>query len=426
MKTRINTLLHFCFSVWLLTFLMASPVTAKSLPAENIRDPYQSFKGRVINSATEDPIQSAHINVKGTTISTISNVDGEFSLKLPTDMKDALISISALGYQTKELQLDYFKRDNVVIAMQESVQELAEVNIYNKGDATALVRKMMYNRDENYVNEDALMTGFYRETIKKGNRNISLSEAVTELHKQPYLSNKDDDIAILKARKSTDYKRLDTVALKLRGGPFNTLYIDVMKYPQFLFDIDKLELYRFKYAEPTKIGDRTLYVVDFKQLEREGPWYYGKLFIDSKSYTLVKAVYSLNTENRKVASRMFTSKKPNGVKVYPDNVQYQVDYRENKGKWFYGYGRADLEFVVNWKHKIFNSRYKVHSEMAITEWEVTNIMVPDNKNFIKPAIVMVDDIDGFADIDFWGSNNIIEPDKSIQNAIEKIQKKIMD
>ena len=34
--------------------------------------------------------------------------------------------------------------------------------------------------------------------------------------------------------------------------------------------------------------------------------------------------------------------------------------------------------------------------------------------------------EGFADIDFWGSNNIIEPDKSIQNAIEKIQKKLVD
>ena len=297
MKARTTTLLSFCFSVWLLTFLMVSPVTAKSLPAENIGDPYQSFKGRVINSVTEKPIQSAHINVKGTTISTISNVDGEFSLKLPADMEDALISISALGYQTKELQLDYFKRENVMIAMQESVQELAEVNIYTKGDATDLVRKMMHNRDENYVSDEALMTAFYRETIKKGNRNISLSEAVTELHKQPYLSNKDDDIAILKARKSTDYKRLDTVALKLRGGPFNTLYIDVMKYPQFLFDMDKLNLYSFKYAEPTKIGERSLYVVDFQEIEREKPWYYGKLFIDSKSYTLVKAVYSLNTDN---------------------------------------------------------------------------------------------------------------------------------
>ncbi|WBL21336.1 carboxypeptidase-like regulatory domain-containing protein [Zunongwangia sp. HRR-M8] len=425
MKAKINTLQGFCFSVWLLTFLMVSPVTAKSLPTEN-SDPYQSFKGQVINAFTEDPIQSAHINVKGTTISTISNSDGEFSLKLPEDMTDALISISALGYQTKELQLDYFKRANVIIAMQESVQELDEVSVYTKGDATELVRNMMYNRDENYVSDKALMTAFYRETIKKGNRNISLSEAVTELHKQPYLSSKDDDISILKARKSTDYKRLDTVALKLRGGPFNALYIDVMKYPQFLFDIDKLDKYSFTYDKPTKIGERRLHVVNFKQNERDRPWYFGKLFIDSESFTLVKAVYSLNTDNRRVASRMFTSKKPNGVRVHPDNIQYQVDYREKDGKWFYSYGKADLEFVVNWKHKIFNSRYKVHSEMAITEWEKSNIIISQNKDFIKPAIVMVDDIDGFADVNFWGSNNIIEPDKSIQNAIEKIQRKIID
>lgn len=42
---------------------------------------------------------------------------------------------------------------------------------------------------------------------------------------------------------------------------------------------------------------------------------------------------------------------------------------------------------------------------------------------MSPAVVMVGDV-RFSDTDFWGNNNIIEPEKSIQNAIEKIQKKL--
>ncbi len=79
------------------------------------------------------------------------------------------------------------------------------------------------------------MTAFYREAIKRGRKNVSLSEAVVKIHKQPYDSNADDDIALVKARKTADYDRLDTVALKLRGGPYNPLSIDLMKNPTNIF-----------------------------------------------------------------------------------------------------------------------------------------------------------------------------------------------
>jgi hypothetical protein len=33
-------------------------------------------------------------------------------------------------------------------------------------------------------------------------------------------------------------------------------------------------------------------------------------------------------------------------------------------------------------------------------------------------------VSGFADVAFWGENNIIEPDASIENAINKIRNKL--
>ena len=64
------------------------------------------------------------------------------------------------------------------------------------------------------------MTAFYRETIKRKRRNVSLSEAVINIYKSSYkLYTKRDGIKILKIRKDTDYSRLDTVALKLSSMP---------------------------------------------------------------------------------------------------------------------------------------------------------------------------------------------------------------
>ncbi|MCF4101728.1 carboxypeptidase-like regulatory domain-containing protein [Gillisia sp. M10.2A] len=382
------------------------------------------FNGRVVDSQTGNGIASAHISIYGSNISTVTNSDGYFSLKVPDDMLKANVTISFLGYKSKTISLSSFSTENNRIELEESVEELSEVNIFKGGNARGLVKTMLDNRDSNYLNEPTHMKAFYRETIRRGRRNVSLSEAVVDIYKQAYSTKKKDDIALFKARKSTDYKRLDTLALKLRGGPFNTLYVDVMKYTEFVFQPNELDRYKFSFDQPTKINNRYIYVIDFSEINHDDPWYYGKLYIDAENSTLVRATYKLNVQNRLAASEMFVKSKPKRAKVYPVDVSYQVDYRESNGKWYYSYGNALLEFVVNWKHKLFNSHFTINSEMVITDWAPISSTVKPSGDFIKPSVIMVDDVSGFRDTDFWGDTNIIEPEKSIQNAIEKIQRQL--
>ena len=64
-------------------------------------------------------------------------------------------------------------------------------------------------------------------------------------------------------------------------------------------------------------------------------------------------------------------------------------------------------------------------EMAVTDWE-KNIgsEFPKSKERIKSSIILSDEALGFADPDFWGEYNIIEPEKSIESAIKKIQRQL--
>ncbi|WP_176763457.1 carboxypeptidase-like regulatory domain-containing protein [Salinimicrobium catena] len=378
----------------------------------------------MVNSSG-DPINSAYLAVEGTNISTVTNSDGYFSLKIPADMQEVSVTVSHLGYRSRTLPLEFFKSENVVIELQETMEELSEVSILSYTDPRAVVENMLKNRGNNYFEDRATMTAFYRETIKRGRKNVSLSEAVVTIHKTPYNSMSDDDIALVKARKTADYDRLDTVALKLRGGPYNPLSIDLMKNPTYIFGQDELERFEFSFDQPTKINDRYLYVVNFKEEDQGMPWYYGKLYIDARSFTLVKASFNLNVDNRSAATDLFVKKKPGGTKVYPVEVHYDIQYRERDGRWYYGYGNTNLEFVVNWKRRLFNSRYKVSSELAVTDWKInTEGKVKKDNTFLSNRVVMADDISGFADVGFWGENNIIEPDKSIENAIDKIRKRL--
>ena len=293
-------------------------------------------------------------------------------------------------------------------------------------DATALVKETLARKDENYFDDPTLMTAFYRETIRKRRKNVSLSEAVVSVYKSPYNSIRKDAVELYKARKSTDYSKLDTVALKLQGGPYNALYVDIMKYPEFLFDDGSISNYKFSFDRSTRINDRLIYVIKFDQRETIlDPLYHGELFIDVENKTLTSATYSLNITDRDLASQLFVRRKPVGVDVWPTEVSYRVDYREKNGKWYYGYSSVMLEFKVDWEDRLFNSVYSMTAEMAVTDWE-PNITgkLPKNRERIRKSIILSDEAIGFSDPDFWGEYNIIEPERSIESAIKKIQRQL--
>ena len=63
--------------------------------------------------------------------------------------------------------------------------------------------------------------------------------------------------------------------------------------------------------------------------------------------------------------------------------------------------------------------------MAATDWsDDMDRQTFRSKDRIRQSVVIQDEIMGFADPEFWGEFNIIEPDKSIENAINKIQKQL--
>jgi len=234
----------------------------------------------------------------------------------------------------------------------------------------------------------------------------------------------DDQVKLFKGRKNADYTKLDTVNFKLQGGPYSALFIDLVKNPDFIFSENAFELYDFSLEEVTQIDDNQVLVLAFKQKPSiENPLYYGKLFIDAKSLAVVSATFQLNVEDKIKSGLLFTRKKPAGLEVYPTEVRYQVNYQLQNGKWIFSYSRGDLTFKLDWDKRIFNTIYSTTVELAITDWEnkPSKEQLPAQK--LSANVIMSDKVRGLADPDFWGAYNIIEPEKSIETAIKKLQKK---
>lgn len=400
-------------------------VSTSLLIAQDLKS-FKEITGKIIDADTKKPLVFTDIVIKNSNISTITNSDGEFLLKIPNDFLEGSITISHLGYKKRELKISSIK-NHEEIELTPAITQLNEISIRaTMKNARELVKETLKKKSSLYNNKSTLMTAFYRETIKKRRKNASLSEAVVKIHKQPYNNARRDHIELIKARKSTDYSKLDTLALKLQGGPFSNLYTDIIKYPEYIFNDEDLPKYKFSYGNSTSINNRQIYVVNFKQQEGHSmPLYYGKLYIDAETLALTNAVYSLNVSNRELASRMYVRKKPRKADVYPTEATYRVNYRTTNGKWHYAYSNISLTFKVNWKGKLFNNTYTLSSEMAITDLEIqdTNLAKIRGK-LIRPTTILSEKASGFSDPRFWGAYNIIEPEKSIESAIKKIQKQL--
>ena len=89
----------------------------------------QTYSGKVIDAATEEPIVGASIVLSGTSQGTITDVDGEFSLSAAPGSK---IMVSFIGMHTVEVELT----NGVVVSLKEDASELDEVMVVAFGTAT--------------------------------------------------------------------------------------------------------------------------------------------------------------------------------------------------------------------------------------------------------------------------------------------------
>ena len=246
-----------------------------------------------------------------------------------------------------------------------------------------------------------------------------------KIYKQPYHTSRRDEIELVKSRKNTNYSRLDTIALKLQGGPFSTLFSDIVKYPDYIFTKESFDFYDFSFNTSTEINDRNVYVVNFKQQENSMvPLYKGNLYIDAETFAIISADYELNIENKAEATKLFLKKKPRNVDVETVTAQYKVDYKLSNNKWHYSYSNLQLAFRVKWAKKLFSKTYTLDVEMAVTDWDNNLFEKINSERKIKPSIILSDEASGFSDLKFWGKFNIIEPEKSIESAIRKISKQL--
>lgn len=410
-----------------------------------------TITGTVRDRETRRRMENVTVTLVGTSIGTVTNADGVFSLKISGALTSRNLEFSHIGYQntsmlipatseitafssdsnpnstssTKQTNTQIFSaKHTVTIWMTPTARQLDEALIFG-ADARQLVEEALRNIPENYPRTNNQLQSFYRETVQKGQRYISVSEAMMDVYKTPYLRRDPDrdKVRLTKARRLMSQKASDTLAVKVEGGPTQSLYLDIVKNPDILFNFQTLDYYSF-ILEPYEMMDgRIQYVIRFEpRAIVDYALCEGRIYIDREELAITRAEYFLDVSDTDKATSAILRKKPFGIRFRPLEVHQVVQYKLQGDVAYLSYIRNEIRFKCDWKRRLFSSVYTARSEMVVVERDEQPQNPISRQEAFKSSQIFYDMVNVYWDEDFWKDYNIIEPTESLENAVKKLRR----
>ncbi|MDO4702585.1 MAG: carboxypeptidase-like regulatory domain-containing protein [Tannerella sp.] len=397
--------------------------TGFSLFAQEAGSDFITVNGVVKDKQTNKKLVSVNVSIPQTTVGTVTNADGYFSIKVKDSLQAKNLEFSHIGYANLLYPVGNKDIENAEVFLLPNANVLAEITVMG-GDARGIVEEAIEKIATNYPAKENLLTGFYREVIQKRKRYINISEAVVHIFKTPYTRGFEHDrVQVFKGRKLLSQKAGDTLVVKLEGGPNLSLYIDLIKNKELLLDKTEMENYSFRFGEQAMIDNRPHHQVNFQpRLLLPYALYYGSLYIDKETMTITRAEFNLSMDDRSKATQAMLRKKPFGLRFKPERMTFLVAYKRHEGRSYLNYVRNEVRFKCDWKRRLFSTSYTVFSEMVVTERKEDDFSRISYKESFKSGHSLSDKVGNFYDEDFWEGYNIIEPTESLENAVNKLKK----
>ena len=371
--------------------------------------PLIKIMGVVVDAETHQPLSSVHVGVVGGMLGTVTNNQGEYLLRLPSNRAPYELRFSTIGYEPKFFP-NAISDTTLDVALLAANVRLPEVKVMY-AQADDVIRKFFSSFSTNYMQKAVVLSGFFRESIFQDQQLIQISEAAIDLYKGGYDERESyERVRFVKGRKSRPPQVMNDMVFKLEGGPYHFSRIDVAKYWDFLPHNGQITPFSYVFNGVDYEYGKMLFRVGFKPLGDDGDLKYeGELFFDSESYALVRVHFELTRKSLVKSRRLLIRKESRGVDARLVSARYVVSYRPLDGKWVLGSVTGLLQVKVKSRLNKVDAMFTASSELVV------NDIALEEKNRIRFAegfkanYQMYEKIEAF-DPDFWETSNIVLPD----------------
>ena len=173
------------------------------------------LKNQILDFSTLLPIESASIYVKNTTIGTVSNADGKFTLMVDKQFERDTLVVSSIGYKSYKIPVDEFV-NSVEVYLEEDVASLDEIVLVAETrpkTGNDIVKRALRELDNNLPDSSYLQKGFLRHKERNSKEFKWLIESAITLYDSSYISKskKHLKINVDEVRKSYDLRNVDSM-----------------------------------------------------------------------------------------------------------------------------------------------------------------------------------------------------------------------
>jgi len=381
-------------------------------------DSFFTIAGTILDRITGEPVIYATINVAGTSLTTVSNKNGKFMMRLPDSLRRDTIRFSHIGYVNRQIEASLLDGRNIDFFLDQKIIPLQEI-VVRVVDPITTIREMIRRRDQNNQIDPVYMTTFFREGIED-RRGMNLTEAVLKIYKTGIFSSiNTEQVKVLKMRHLISPGNNDSLVTRLKSSINSCQMLDLIKNLPDFMDIFNQDYYAFSHTDITVLDNRRVYVFSFEP--REGitdPLFLGKLYVDAENYALLKATFEINPEYVEKSANVLIIRQSRNIKTVPLSAKYDVSYLLLNGRYYLNHVRADLDLRIKKKRKLFSSNTHVWFEMVNCQIDTVNVKRFPNfekistKDFLSEVAYVYDE-------NFWGNFNAILPEETLKELIRK-------
>lgn len=372
-----------------------------------------TISGKVLDQATEEPLPFASVGIAGKSISTITNLQGEFDFHLPSEYRNEVLVISMLGYNNFEAPVWSLLGDGIqTIHMTKSTTVLNEVVVTDSLAGNDIMRIALSRIEINYPMQPFLLDGFYRDVKKVGGTYISLLEAAVKIYDENYSEPRNkarlrERVQLVEVRQSLGYENKFTPFFDQTNLLEDLLLNNDIRYRQLSPDDDLLK--SMTREADSYYNGHAIYVVSHTK------GFLLRFFIDKDDYSIVHMEYETTHNDEIISKRKELYSKFVGIKKI-------IDFKKYQDKMYLNF--MTINSKINW-YDINTDELKFETELY--QQLLINKVQPDTRNRIGSTEKMrnygLQYQDHPYNKKFWEDYNVIKEtplDKKVLNDLEKL------
>lgn len=383
-------------AAWLVTVLLALSISLAN--AQTI----STISGSILDESNQ-PIPFVHVSLERTGYGTVTNLNGEFTLNIPSSAYDKNLVTSCIGYVSRKV-LVKSGVTSYMIVLKESIQELDNIVVTPKDDAREIVKLAIENIPANYPTEPTSMEAFIRISTSQdslGLKPFYIIEGLFEANKEDYSKPRDKGtIKLLQSRKF-EFSRIDSLELRFYGSAHSIHWADMVMRRDGPLDSKKSDKYNFQIEDVLWYDNELLYKIQFDSKDNGR----GCLYILENAFAIRKIDLSYNQNELK---SLVDNLRLSGYKR--ESQKYVVEYVKSGNNW----NISSLEYTTMF---LGNNQKSIYSRDVVSvsnvKSEFAQIPYANRLGFSEIVLQKV----GQYDSAFWQGDNIIQPDANLKAAM---------